>query len=514
MVTNPAEVGDNQKERKMKRFRHILLWAALLTAGTALTACLSEILPEGQSTITYTLQVDAAKNAAIPGTRTLTDESTTLSATWNTTDVVEVYKGTEKVGTLTPDKAASTAILSGKVRDVAEGDELTLTFGTPNNYATQKGTLEYIDANCNYAEAAIQVTDIENNVVSTTDAAFENAQSITKFTFSKSVKSVRISGGATDINVTLDKPGTVAYVAMPGTTDVTTYTFDAYDDKEDGILLRGTKSATLENGKFYTASVPLAVSGGMKLLSDNPWSKTSGELSYEIPEGVKIKSASLVVNIYSGSASPTYGAEVIVGFLTDNGLVTEDLLLKSDYGSTDGTVYEVAPNVTKCYSDYQLCFDVTETLDGLDGGTTAKFLVETKKLEGYEYDGRIKMIALVVLFDGGENDPFTYWLNTTQRWTNESNTLTFNTSSYSGLPRQARLFNISTSSAIGNYQLNGKTMPEAQNTIFGSYYGRLEWDVTDMIVEGQNTVLTSQPSASASYNSLKDVVTLLVFEKK
>jgi hypothetical protein len=53
-----------------------------------------------------------------------------------------------------------------------------------------------------------------------------------------------------------------------------------------------------------------------------------------------------------------------------------------------------------------------------------------------------------------------------------------------------------------------------QNTIFGSYYGRLEWDVTDMIVDGQDTVLTSQPSDAASFNSLKDVVTLLVFEKE
>lgn len=490
----------------MKALNSIKILASLLVAGTALSACLNNGLPETQPADTFTMRVDAKKG---PGTRALVDAGTTLSATWNLEDVVDVYKGTEKVGTLSPDKAAATATLSGVVRGVAEGDELTLAFGTPDNYATQDGTLEYIDANCNYAEATIQVTGIEDNVVSTTAAAFENAQSITKFTFSKTLQSVTISGGATDIEVTLDTPGTDAYVAMPGTTEKKTYTFIAHD--EEGILMRGTKSATLANGKFYTASVRL-VSGGVELSFVNPW-RTSGELTYDIPEGVKIKNATLVINVYSGSATPTYGAMCHVLIQHDDG--DDDLAdsLTCDDGSTDGTVYTVLSNITKCYSDYQIIYDLTNSMQDQDG-TTVKIMVETLRKEGYNFDGRIKLIALVVVYDGGDDDSFTYWLDTTQRWTKESNTLTFNTSSFEGLLRKARLFNISTSSAIGNYQLNGELLHDPKNLWFGDYFGCLEWDITDMIVEGEDTVLSSQPSDGSSWNSLKDVLTLLIYEKE
>jgi len=499
----------------MKNFRQILLWAALLMAGAALTACMNKILPEKQSAVTYTLRVDAAKGAAAPDTRALTDEGTTLAATWNTTDVVEVYKGTEKVGTLTPDKAASTAILSGEVCNVAVDDELTLAFGTPDKYDTQDGTLEYIDANCNYAEATIQVTNIENNVVSTTAADFVNAQSITKFTFSKSVKSVTIGGGATDIKVTLDTPGTVAYVAMPGTTDLKTYTFDAYDD--DGILMCGTKSATLANGKFYTADVRL-IAGGVDLVSVNPWDIT-GVLTYHIPAEKRIKSATLVVNIYSGSGADTYGAKSTVSLLageTETVIAEESLWLEGNYVNDPDShpVPSAYGTITKCYSDYQMIYDVKTYLQSL-ADTDISFNVTNSKLDSYNLDARIKMIALVVVFDGGKNDSFTCWMDLTQRWTQNNVTTTFPTSSYTGNLLHAQLYNITLSSNLGNpYTLNNNNLGDPSVLKSGNYYQYMEWDVTNNYIKtGENTVFCATAS-NQNYGSLKNVLTLLVFEKE
>lgn len=490
----------------MKTLNYIKILASLLLAGAALSACLNDKLPEMQQAETFTMRVEAKKNS---GTRALVDAGSTLTATWNLGDVVNVYKGSEKIGTLSPDKAASTAILSGAVSSVAEGDELTLAFGTPDNYATQDGTLEYIDANCNYAEAKVRVTGTEEGVVSTTAAAFVNAQSITKFTFSRSLKSVTISGGATDILVSLATPGTVAYVAMPGTEDKKTYAFDAYDAA--GILMHGTKSAALANGKFYTASVRL-VSGGVELFRESPWN-TSGELSYDIPKGVRIKRATLVVNVYSGSAAPTYGASSTVTVSTDDGESEYNEILTCDNGSTDGTIYTVNDHTTKCYSDYQMIYDLTSSLQDLDG-TSVRIAVTTTSIMDYSFDGRIKMIALVVVYDGGENDSFTYWLDTTQRWTKDENTLTFDTGSYAGQLRKARLLNIALSSALGDYQLNGNEMPEPEVLVVGPYFKFSEWNVLHMIQKNQATVLSSRPSSLSQYGSLKDVLTLLIYESE
>lgn len=495
----------------MKALNNIKILASLLVAGTALSACLNDKLPEVQPTETFTMRVEAERSL---GTRALADEASTLTGTWDLDDEVNVYKGTEKIGTLRPNQASSTATLSGTVSGVAKGDELSLTFGTPNNYATQDGTLEYIDANCNYAEATVQVTDIVENVVSTTAATFANAQSITKFTFSKSLKSVTIGGGTSDITVTLASPGTVAYVAMPGTTDTKAYTFEAHDAA--GILMRGTKSAALANGKFYTASVRL-VAGGVELYYANPWS-TSGALSYDIPKGVKIKSATLVVNVYSGSGAPTYGVSSTVTVTTTNGDSVYNETLKYDGVNTanDPTAHTINDHTTKCYSDYQMIYDLTSTLQDLEN-TNVGIEVTTAKLGSYYFDGRIKLIALVVVYDGGENDSFTYWLDTTQRWTTVENSLTFDTSSYGGTLRKARLLNIALSSAAGSYKLNGVGMPTPEKNEAGDYFVFTEWNILNMITKGANTVLSSYPSTAMSTHgdrSLKDVLTLLIYESE
>ncbi|MBR1941853.1 MAG: hypothetical protein IJ845_11115 [Bacteroidaceae bacterium] len=228
--------------------------AALLVAGAAITACTSDDFADEalapQQGKTYTLSVNATKGA---DTRTLVEEEGALTASWNANDEIKVYKGDTEVGALKPTAAGATK-LKGEVTDVAVGDELTLKFQSDADYTSQDGTLDYIDTHCSAAVATVEVTKIEGSDVYTSDATFENQQSITKFTFSETVSKVVISGGAKEITV---KPGSATkelYVAMPGTENSTEYVFTA---TVSGATYFGKKGAKLDNGKFYTASVTL-----------------------------------------------------------------------------------------------------------------------------------------------------------------------------------------------------------------------------------------------------------------
>lgn len=240
------------------RRKSLYILAALMMAGAAIIACTSVDFADEtlalQQGKTYTLSVNAAKGAE---TRTLKDEGSTLSATWNTDDVVEVFLGDKKVGELQPDKAEATAKLRGNVKDVQENDELTLKFGTPYNFNGQKGTLDYIDKNCNYAEAKVSVTEIVGDEVITTDAEFVYQQSITRFTFNVEVKTVYINDGNNVYTISLDEASSVIFVSLPPSEEALTYTFKAVDASGVTWVGDAPKKVKLDAGKFYTASITL-----------------------------------------------------------------------------------------------------------------------------------------------------------------------------------------------------------------------------------------------------------------
>ena len=237
----------------MKKFSKYYMLAALLVAGAAFEACTNddEIIASSDMQKVYTMTVDAVSGA---NTRSLTESDGALTAAWNADDEVVVYNADgDSVGTLKPVEAGATK-LKGTVSDVEVGDELTLKFLPDVSYAEQDGTLEYIDTHCNTAIATVEVTKIEGTDVYTSDADFKNQQSITKFTFSKTVSKVIISGGVHEITVTPTSASKTLYVAMPATDKKTDYIFSA---TVDGATYIGKKGAELSNGLFYTASVNL-----------------------------------------------------------------------------------------------------------------------------------------------------------------------------------------------------------------------------------------------------------------
>ena len=165
-------------------------------------------------------------------------------------------------------------------------------------------------------------------------------------------------------------------------------------------------AAIVSNGTDFGLDDSESVSGSVELTAENPWN-TTGELSYDIPADAKsIKSADVYVNVYSGSAKAEYGANANITISTDNKNTTYFESLWIDEGSTDGTVYTVNDHTTKCYSDFMIHYDITSMLDGLNG-TNVKINVDTFKMENKSFDGRIKLIALVLAYD---EEPVCYFL--------------------------------------------------------------------------------------------------------
>ena len=248
------------------------------------------------------------------------------------------------------------------------------------------------------------------------------------------------------------------------------------------------------------------VSGDVVVESENPWN-TSGQLDYDIPADAKtIKSADVYVNVYGGSAKNTYGANANVTINYGNGVLIESESLWIEEGSADGTIYTVNNHTTKCYSDYMIHYDITDLLQGLNG-THLKINVDTFKMENKTFDGRIKLIGLVLAYDDGDSDVINYWINDTQIWTNSQTTLTFDTTSLTDV-LELSLTNIALSSSDATYKINNEFLTDAEHKS-GNYYQYNRWDVTDYFNSTRQTEFTAIGSAGSYGVSYKNVLSVL-----
>ena len=249
------------------------------------------------------------------------------------------------------------------------------------------------------------------------------------------------------------------------------------------------------------------VSGDVDVATENPWS-TSGELSYDIPADAKtIKSADVYVNVYSGSAQNTYGANANISISTANGNESYSESLWTEDGSADGTVYKVNNHTTKCYSDFMVHYDVTSLVQGLNG-SNLKIKVDTFKMENKSFDGRIKLIGLVLAYDDGDDDVINYLIDDNQIWTNSNITIPFNTLSFNNV-FESNLINIALSSVDGTYKFNNEFLTDSKHKS-GNYYQYNEWNVTNYFKNGQNNelnVIPGQGSYGSSYKSVLSVLT-------
>lgn len=244
----------------MKTFR-IFFLAALCVACSSTEDDNTEKKVDPTGPKTYVMTIDADKGN---DTRALSLVDKTLNSTWAQGEEVTVYNVTKSAdisGSLVAQSSGASTTLKGTLTGtIEEGDELKLKFLSPN-YESQAGTLEYIAANCDYAEATVTVASVDGgNITTTGTAAFANQQAIVKFVLKDagnsplSTSSLKVSNYANSCTVTLTPASNEIYVAIPGFSDnLITLTASAggntYDFAKTGV--------TFANSSFHIITVKM-----------------------------------------------------------------------------------------------------------------------------------------------------------------------------------------------------------------------------------------------------------------
>ena len=166
----------------------LFLIAALL--GTVLAACQKETeVQKPETGKAWTLKVQATKDV---DTRALDYSGNSMAPYWKNGELVDVYLGGDKLGTLTVTSAdhADPATLEGTVSvdALSEGDDLMLIYpGGEDAEWTYLGQTGALPEEYDYATASLTVESLDaaTQTINTTteNAHFANQQSIYRFNF-------------------------------------------------------------------------------------------------------------------------------------------------------------------------------------------------------------------------------------------------------------------------------------------------------------------------------------------
>ena len=219
----------------------------------------NEVVETPGETSRYILTIKADKGGP---TKALEDMGTYLKSTWTAGDKVTVYgPGNQILGTLTASTGGSSSTtLEGDLTQAPQvGEALTLKYRS-DSYLTQKGTLDYIAANCDYALATVSVESVSGMQITTTPALFESQQAIVKFALQNAdgdaiaVSQFLLNNGSATFTINLDTPGSIVYVALPAFSNQTV-TLSAAAGTNYYDLSKA--DVTFECGKFYTRTAKL-----------------------------------------------------------------------------------------------------------------------------------------------------------------------------------------------------------------------------------------------------------------
>ena len=251
----------------MTKKKAFFISVAVLAASAFLTGCssdLSEVVEPQQAqlpVVTYVVNVSASMNDG-GLTRALatagSGASEELKPSW-TDETVYVYSGETKVGTLTPSNTnaeGTSTTLTGlleKEGGFAKNETLRLYYlkDKPDHgdYSGQKGTIEDISANYDYATATITVEEVapteifgNDNILKTSHAAFTKSQAVVKLMLgfkgealnvsSLTISSDNLQGGPLTIAPTSAK-STLYFALHNNSTGTQSYTIDAVAGGQD-----------------------------------------------------------------------------------------------------------------------------------------------------------------------------------------------------------------------------------------------------------------------------------------
>ncbi|MDN7024056.1 DUF3344 domain-containing protein [Methanoculleus sp. FWC-SCC1] len=248
-----------------------------------------------------------------------------------------------------------------------------------------------------------------------------------------------------------------------------------------GIPLSTVQQGTVSGDLWWDSFYGIA---GQPIGQPNTQVKT-----FTLPQHTGIQWARVYVAVYCGNQQSNYEGTARVRLDGDGDgtyertLGTETLDVPYTFPGEGGTgPVTVNGHCNRVSSDYLMWYDVADEITG----SRVSVEVHTDKNEGYTgtFDGRIKLITLVVAYDDGDTDEVRYWVNQghdvcsyqDDAYVGES---VFSAGSIPDSWSDARLAIAHMASSEGEYEFNREYLDAGSAR--GSYAGSQSWDVTDTV---------------------------------
>lgn len=373
----------------------------MTVVATAFVACSSDndIIEEPQQSTgvkTYTMTVQATKGddaANSRETRALAFDGSTLNATWAKGEKVTVYNKTKSAaieGYLSATSNGANTTLSGSLTGtIDEGDELTLKFLSPD-YTGQDGTLAYIAAHCDYAEAEVTVSAITDGKITTTgNANFSNKQAIVKFTvIDKEDGTTKLNPSVFNIYIAYLTPNKIQ-LSIPGSTYTTNGDGVIYvaipqvwDRKVTIIASANSKTyayikdvARFREGKYYAVNVKMSHVEGLFTVNSDA---SVHQIVTFSPGNLRATTTDSGANWTWSFAEHQYdfiGNAAANTLINGNGTVSDNGTVDLFGWSTNSTYYGINPSSTDGDGDYSGAFvDWGKLVIGFDAADTWRTL--------------------------------------------------------------------------------------------------------------------------------------------
>ena len=269
----------------------------------------------------------------------------------------------------------------------------------------------------------------------------------------------------------------------------------------------------------YVGGTPLStirsgvVSGGLYVDAEPPaWGPSDVTRTFtQLPEGVDIEWARLYVAVYAGHMKNNYAGTATIFFDGDGDGTFETEIGNESLDTPGGYTYPgeggsgtiaVNDHCTRVTSDYLMWYDVSQVISS----RTPSARVVTQKVDA-SFDGRVKMLTLVVAYNDRDTDQVYYWINqghdvdsyyADDHGMPYTGVTPFNLSGLSGTVQSATLTVNHLASTDGFYTWCGDPLPADPSAstvppgwnVQGAYAGYNSWDVTDLIEPGAINDLT------------------------
>jgi len=218
--------------------------------------------------------------------------------------------------------------------------------------------------------------------------------------------------------------------------------------------------------------------------------------TFTLPSYTDVEWAMLLTTVYCGTMQKNYKGKADITFngeVLGNEVLNVPFVFKDDGG--DG--YEwVNDHVVRVTSDYMMWYDVTAYVQA--GDNTAS--VHTEQIDA-SFDGRIKLITLIVAYNDGSSKMIHYWVNQghdvdsqySEDYLEPPEDYIGSTTFTASLPSDAILLNahltaVHMAETDGSYTFNGNSI--ASGTPQGSYSGSNTWDVASSFVLSETNTMT------------------------